>query len=339
MDLARTVLPVETLANATIGSIAVSGSTTGFLTLFQKAIGGNSGGSNGASAGTAGNASSTMTLAQNGVATLSLDSIAEAGSGGSSENTTGGAGGTTTAVGSLAGNGNLVVGAFANSDQFNNEVAGHGSTINGGTFGTAGAGGNAAATATGVGTGTTSGHSSVTVVADVYGQNSGAVINSANGDGGNGGTGIAAASGTSAGPDTLNVTAYAFGGSGGQGQGAGFTGGNGNGGTSTATGTANGSRQCQRPGQRRQRRAPAAGAQRKWQPRGLEPRRPLQIRPPTAITNGGGPCALADSGRHRQLGSSIADAKASGVATIATRRAVRVRRRSMPWENPNPRAR
>ncbi len=97
------------------------------LTLFQKAIGGDSGGSSGGSAGLAGNASSTINLSQNGVATLTLDSVAEAGSG-ETANTTGSTGGTTTAVGSLSGNGNLIAGAFARFDQFGNNNQQHGST-------------------------------------------------------------------------------------------------------------------------------------------------------------------------------------------------------------------
>ncbi len=106
-------------ADTTIGSIAVSSSTTGNLTLFQKAIGGDSEGGNGASAGLAGNASSTMNLAQNGVATLTLQSIAEAGSGGAAEHDRQQRGHDNHG-GSLASSSSLIAGAFANSDQFGN---------------------------------------------------------------------------------------------------------------------------------------------------------------------------------------------------------------------------
>ena len=133
-------------------------------------------------------------------------------------NANGGTGGIATASGTLNADGNIVVGAFANADQFDNNLTGHGSNITSGTIGTGGNGNSATATVTGVGTATTAGRSSVNVSANVFGQNGGGVSGSPVGKGGSGGFGSASASGVNAGPDTLNVTANSVGGNGGQGQ-------------------------------------------------------------------------------------------------------------------------
>ena len=177
-----------------------------------------------------------MSLTQNGVANLTLNSQAFGGSGGDSANTTGGIGGTASATGSLSASGNMTVIAAANSDQFNNNIASHGSDITSGTFGTGGNGNNGTAIATGIGTGTNAGHSAVTVIANAYGQ-IGGFVTGANGNGGNGGNGISQATGTTAGPDVISVVSHATGGAGSQGSGLGFHGGTGGGGNATATAT------------------------------------------------------------------------------------------------------
>jgi hypothetical protein len=217
---------------------AVSGSTTGSLTLSQTATGGNSGYTNGPP-GIAGNATSSLTFIGNGSKSLTGYSNANGGIGSPTYLTTGGAGGSASAAINLTGDSNMVAAAIANGGSGGVPN----SSVNYAVTGSGGAGGSANATATGTGTGTASGSSAVSVQADANGGTGGSANSnygySWNGNGAAGGTATASASGTSAGPGGLVVIATGYGGNGGLGNAEGYV--SGNGGSAFATASSTGS--------------------------------------------------------------------------------------------------
>jgi hypothetical protein len=175
---------------------AVSGSTSGSLTLIQQATGGAGGGTDGGTTGIAGNASSKLTLDQNGSASLIGKALAYGGGGGNTRSTSAGAGGTACSMINLTGSGNVNATAQAT-----------------------GGGGGA-----GYMLGTTSGNGgSATAVATGYSIGSSSIVNVAaiatGGDGGNTDYGVTGTGGnaiaTATGPSSATVVATAQGGSGG----------------------------------------------------------------------------------------------------------------------------
>ncbi len=224
---------------------AVSGATTGKLTLTQNATGGNSGSTySGGNAGMAGNASSIMDFTFSGTDVPSYligNSNAYAGSGGyiinpnpGNEAANFGQAGTADAQINLSNVGNVSANATANNgDQHGGNIY-----LYGFTGVPAGNGNTATANSEGIstGTGSTGGYSRVTANAT---GSSGGYINQ--GNGGTGGYATAEATGSNASSNTVTVTANATGGNGGIGSGISNSGGNGGDAVATATGESSGS--------------------------------------------------------------------------------------------------
>jgi hypothetical protein len=135
-------------------SNAVSGTTTGALTLEQDVYAGDAGGSNGGAGGTAGTATSNFSLTQNSVANLTAYSIATGGSGGSSQNASASGGGGATATITLASNTSGTVNANAGANYYGGGSGySYGGNVTSGA-GTGGSGSSGSATSSSIENGT-----------------------------------------------------------------------------------------------------------------------------------------------------------------------------------------
>jgi hypothetical protein len=228
---------------------AVTGSTSGSLNVEQSAYGGDGGGSNGGLPGGGGFATSSLTLSQNGVSSLTIQSLAEGGAGGSIENADDNAGQGEAAVAFGSGTTNNDVDVIARANNLTNGgghldnifgvYTGDGGSIQSGTTVNGGNGASATATATADSTGTVSGSSAATAQSISFGGDGGSVGGGASGDGGNAASANSTSTASSSGPDAVSASANAVGGNGGSGAGAGNF--SGTGGNASASATVNSS--------------------------------------------------------------------------------------------------
>jgi len=225
---------------------AVSGSTTGTLSITQVVQAGEgqsvqNGGAD-VAGGTGGSASSTLCITQNNLAELAGSVTAYGGSGGSVGNTEtffsnpiGGNAGSSTALIDLTSNSPISASATASGYY----ESGGGIVANFHSDGSGGTGGIANASAMAIGTGTTANTSEVTVSAEARGSSGGyggsIYDHNVGGNGGAGGSATATANGSNAGSGALSVSAIAYGGNGGSSVGAGFSGGSGGSASATAS--------------------------------------------------------------------------------------------------------
>ncbi|HSV16154.1 MAG TPA: autotransporter-associated beta strand repeat-containing protein, partial [Tepidisphaeraceae bacterium] len=286
---------------------AVSGSTSGALTLVQNAAGGSNGGVGGGSTiyGNNGNGASSLTFSQTGMSSLTGYSNASGGNGNNGDGTPNVTGGNANASINLSTNTTVNANATANG--------GAGNAVDNTQAGTGGA---AIANAQGANSGTAAGASGTSVSASAGGGGGGYIGNGGGlgGNGGNGGAATATATGFSAGPDSFNVTAFASGGggnAGANGTNGSFVSGNGGNAIATATGTGSGAAQVNVE-------AHASGGGGGPNSNGATAGHSGSATAnATAITTGVGGYAIAQSFSAGSSGTSTADARASGAAGSA----------------------